>query len=104
MKIEVDTDYSILLKVMNRHEYPDVKVHVYVIRGRGGELHVTTRPVEAWQRWAETNGFDDWGDFAETYEDQIEWSNDWRKGSLDDGGSMEYVEVEGYYRDGLEHL
>jgi hypothetical protein len=95
---------STFLELMNRHEYPEFKAGVHVVKGRHGELFVCTRPVEAWQRWAETNGYNNWGVFAEDYEDEIEWSDGGRKGFLDEGGSIEYVEVEGYYRDGAEHL
>lgn len=104
MKVEVDTEYSPLLTLMNRHDYPDVKIGVTVVKGRHGELHVCVRPVEAWKRWAESNGYSNWGDFADEFEDEIEWSDGGRRGFLDEGGSIEYVEVEGYYRDGKEHL
>ena len=101
--VDIDPDHA-LIGLMNRYEHPEIRASVFVVQGRHGELHVCARMVEAWQRWAETNGYDDWEQFALDYEGQIEWSGGGRKGFLDDGGSIEWVEVEGYYRDGGNHL
>jgi hypothetical protein len=102
--IEVNEDRA-LLDVFNSYEHPGIEAHVFVVLGRGGTIHVTVRPVEAWELWAKSHGYKDWTAFAEDFEDEIEWSDNGRRGSIDDGGgSIQSVPLIGFYRDGVKHL
>jgi hypothetical protein len=95
---------NILLDLMNRYKYPKNRARVNVVLGRHGELAVFARVVEAWEFWAETNGYSDWGQFADDFEDQMEWSDNGNRVFLDECGSLNQIEVQGYYRDGKDNL
>lgn len=92
-----------LLETFNTYENPEVEDHVHVIVGKNGEIFVTVRPVEAWDRFAEVNGFTDTSAFMEHMEDTVVWTKAWHRADYD-GTVMETVPLQGYYRDGDKHL
>lgn len=65
---------------------------VYVVRGRHGELYVSADSERAFTLWAETNGFDNYPDFLNEYDEEFEFSQDhWL---LDEGGQVNLVKVQ----------
>lgn len=69
-----------------------IKVKIYVVRGRHGELHATFDEDVAFTRWAESNNFDNYLDFLSEYEDEFEFSEGhW---FLDEGGQVNLIDVE----------
>lgn len=67
-------------------------MNVYVVRGRHGELYVASTSEVAFSLWAETNGFDNYADFLNEYEDDFEFSEGhW---FLDEGGQVNLVGIQ----------
>lgn len=64
---------------------------VYVVLGSHGEVYATTDSEKAFELWAGTNGFDNYPDFLNEYEDSFEFSEGhW---FLDEGGEVQLVEL-----------
>lgn len=69
-----------------------MNTRIYIVRGRHGELHATFNEDVAFTRWAESNGFDNYVDFLNEYEDDFEFSKDhW---FLDEGGQVNLIDTE----------
>lgn len=98
------TSEESFLSLMNSYKYPDFTATVHLVEGPLGERFITARPVEAWDRWAEVNGYDSTDKFMEYFGDSIVWSENYRRGTLRDGGSIQSMDVQGFYRDGDKHL